>query len=164
MSIQLLPYHPDFDDKTVIWLQNEEIRKEFGFMGEISLSSHKQWINDQYDLIFFGICESLTGYHVGNLLLHQFESDLNGRYLQIYIGDKDCQGKGYGKQAMNLALKYCLDNKVCKAIYLHVFSDNFRAKQLYENLKFAKLGIESYQSKNSPKPRKQILYVKKLYE
>lgn len=164
MSIELVPYHPDLDDKTVKWLQLDEIRKEFGFMGDVNQTSHKKWINEQKNLIFFGICELETGDHIGNLLLHEYSQDANGRYLQIYIGNPNSQGKGYGKQAMNLAIDFCKKSKICKSIYLHVFSENHRAKSLYKKLKFEELQTEIYQPKNSDSTRKQILYIKRLYE
>lgn len=50
------------------------------------------------------------------------------------------QGKGLGKQAINMILAEMKKNKDCKEVYLSTDSENIRAKRLYESIGFVNTG------------------------
>ena len=164
MTITLKPYSSSLDGQTVKWLQMPKIRDGFGFQGAINLISHKKWVKEQKDLIFFGIFEGDGQKHIGNVLLHAYPQDPLGRYLQIYIGDDSSRGRGYGMLAMKRAIEFCTASKIYKSIYLHVYEDNIAATRLYENLNFQQQDVEAYKPKGSNQFKNQILYLKKLDE
>ncbi|MEL3973022.1 GNAT family protein [Rossellomorea oryzaecorticis] len=60
--------------------------------------------------------------------------------LSILIGEDECQGKGYGKEAMECVLAYAFGELNLHRLQLTVFSYNTRAIRLYESLGFTKEG------------------------
>lgn len=61
-------------------------------------------------------------------------------WLAIAIGDPANRGKGYGLEAMNLALKFAFHELNLHRIQLTVFGYNERAIRLYEKIGFQREG------------------------
>lgn len=61
-------------------------------------------------------------------------------YFGIIIGEKNTQGKGYGKITMNLITKYTFNTLNLKKIILEVVESNEPAINLYKNLGFVTEG------------------------
>ena len=59
--------------------------------------------------------------------------------LGIFIG-KEYRGRGYGKEAMDLAVEYAFDTLRVKAVHLEVYSFNEEAIAFYERCGFSKCG------------------------
>ena len=57
------------------------------------------------------------------------------------IGNREQWGKGYGREAMDLVLKYGFDELNLHRIQLTVFEYNERAIALYEKLGFRREGV-----------------------
>jgi RimJ/RimL family protein N-acetyltransferase len=62
-------------------------------------------------------------------------------WLGIGIGDREQWGKGYGREAMELALRYGFHELNLHRIQLTVFGYNERAIALYEKLGFRREGV-----------------------
>ncbi len=62
-------------------------------------------------------------------------------WVCIAIGDRAHWGKGYGYEAMQLALKFAFDEINLHRVQLTVFSYNKRAIALYEKLGFQREGV-----------------------
>jgi RimJ/RimL family protein N-acetyltransferase len=60
----------------------------------------------------------------------------------IYLGDRNYQGLGIGKKALELTIKQAFQDLELNKIYLKVNSNNVRAITLYENFKFITEGIQ----------------------
>lgn len=60
----------------------------------------------------------------------------NLRAIDIWIGEKDKLGKGYGSQAMNLALKKCFAPKDVTGVLVDPLSSNKRAHNFYKKCGF----------------------------
>ena len=54
--------------------------------------------------------------------------------------DKRFQGNGYGKEALELAIKYLKDNFRVGEIFLSFEPDNIIAENLYRNIGFQRTG------------------------
>lgn len=61
--------------------------------------------------------------------------------LTIFIGEKDCWGKGYGTDALRLALLQAFGPMDLHRIELHVFEFNARAIRCYEKVGFIREGV-----------------------
>lgn len=57
-------------------------------------------------------------------------------FLSFIIIDSSLRGKGYGKQVIQLALRYAFDMTGAKLVQLNVFEENINAKHCYEQLGF----------------------------
>jgi RimJ/RimL family protein N-acetyltransferase len=62
-------------------------------------------------------------------------------WLAIGLGDRANWGKGYGREAMELALKFAFDELNLHRVQLTVFSYNTRAIALYQKLGFTREGV-----------------------
>lgn len=60
--------------------------------------------------------------------------------IDIWIGEADCLGKGYGTQMMRLAFDRCFANPLCQHILIDPLANNTAAHRFYESLGFKCLG------------------------
>jgi aminoglycoside 6'-N-acetyltransferase len=66
--------------------------------------------------------------------------EANLRAIDIWIGEEDDTGKGYGTRMMQLALQRCFNNRAVKAVLVDPLVSNMRAHRFYERLGF--VGVE----------------------
>lgn len=64
------------------------------------------------------------------------EMQANLRALDIWIGEADCLGKGYGETMMRLAFQLCFENPAVTAIVIDPLNSNTRAHKFYRRLGF----------------------------
>ncbi|MFJ7950812.1 GNAT family N-acetyltransferase [Lysinibacillus sp. NPDC096418] len=140
---------------TINWLNNKSIQRNFGFTREIILEEHVDWLQKRANIEVLSIL--YCNLHVGNIVL-DFNERHESVFLQIYIGDSSCRGKGIGGVAMNIVLKYIFEEKQKNRLHLKVFEDNVPAIALYEKLGFIKEGIERESHKMDGVFRNQLLY------
>ncbi len=57
-------------------------------------------------------------------------------FLASVIVDKKLRGKGYGREMVQLALRYAFDITGAKSVQLNVFAENEGAKRCYESIGF----------------------------
>lgn len=76
---------------------------------------------------------------VGFVMLGYYETRNQYTLWKLLIDEKH-QNKGYGKQALQLAVKYLAENFNAKEIYAGVSVENERAKRLYFSFGFESTG------------------------
>lgn len=76
---------------------------------------------------------------VGFVMLGYYEQK-NQYTLWKFMIDKRYQNKGYGRQALGLALRYLIDNFHADEIYTGVAFGNDAAKRLYHSVGFRETG------------------------
>jgi aminoglycoside 6'-N-acetyltransferase len=64
----------------------------------------------------------------------------NLRALDIWIGEPDCLGKGYGETMMRRAFKLCFADPAVTAIVIDPLASNARAHRFYRRLGFRPVG------------------------
>ena len=64
----------------------------------------------------------------------------NLRALDIWIGEPDCLGKGYGETMMRLAFRLCFADSAVTAIVIDPLASNLRAQKFYRRLGFKPVG------------------------
>lgn len=64
----------------------------------------------------------------------------NLRALDIWIGEPDCLGKGYGETMMRLAFQLCFADPAVTAIVIDPLASNARAHKFYQRLGFKPVG------------------------
>lgn len=154
MCVKIKPYLEMHYEKTVDWLNSQEIRNSFGNTKTITLSSHRTWMRTNEDIIMWAIY--YNDLYVGNIL---FNVDLNhmSAFFQIYIGE-NIKGKGIGKTATWLALDNLFLTTRINRVWLKVFESNNRAIKLYESIGFTKEGIERESHYDNGLYRNQVIY------
>ncbi len=88
----------------------------------------------------FTIVEKESGRAIGRCLL--FDVNLVDRTAMagIFIGEKDCRGKGYGQEAMRLLLDFGFNLLNLHSVMLGVFAFNEPAIRCYTGLGFREIG------------------------
>lgn len=60
---------------------------------------------------------------------------------RVLIGERDCRGRGFGRQAVGLLLDYAFNHLNMHKIYCEVLADNSAAKTLYIHSGFKQDGL-----------------------
>ena len=68
----------------------------------------------------------------------------NLRALDIWIGEPDCLGKGYGETMMRLAFRLCFASSSVTAIMIDPLTSNVRAHRFYQRLGFKPIGRRKF--------------------
>ena len=85
--------------------------------------------------------EMLDGMPIGDLGLQDIQPLQKRADLAVSIGEKPYWGRGYGPEAIQLALGFAFDALDCRRVTLLVDSDNERAIRAYEKCGFVREGV-----------------------
>ena len=91
------------------------------------------------DVVQFAIDAQGRGF-IGQCLLHHFDLAARNCELGITIGDRDYWGRGYGRDAVRLLLKYAFRLRNMERVWLTVSSTNQRAIRSYVACGFTEEG------------------------
>jgi RimJ/RimL family protein N-acetyltransferase len=103
-----------------------------------------EWIREGQrgrDHFLFGIRVLLSDDLVGFLELGDVMWTHRNSWLTIAIGEADYRGRGYGSEAMSLALDFAFRELNLHRVQLTVFSYNDAAIHVYEKLGFQREGV-----------------------
>ncbi len=109
--------------------------------------SEEQWekwleeTEEEKDKYIFAIRLSQGNELVGYLELDGILWSHRNCWMGIGIGRRENWGKGYGREAMELALKFAFHELNLHRVQLSVFSYNRRALTLYQKLGFTREGV-----------------------
>jgi diamine N-acetyltransferase len=109
----------------------------------VSEPQHVEWlsqITSRRDAMIFGIRTTSDDTLVGSCQLHSISSVHRSAELQIRIGETHARGKGYGKTAVQLLLRFAFADLNLHRVFVHVFADNAPAIRLYESTGFKREG------------------------
>ncbi len=98
----------------------------------------------------FTICLKETGDPIGRIYI----SSINDHYdsldiSRIYIADTNNRGKGYGKEALLLTLKWAFEEMKVERVTLDHFTKNKIAANLYEQVGFKREGVMRHGGKKN---------------
>jgi RimJ/RimL family protein N-acetyltransferase len=80
------------------------------------------------------------GQYIGHCLLYRIDDFARVCQLGIGIGDPAYQGRGYGREAITLLLRYAFDLRNLRRVGLSVNADNERALRAYRACGFVEEG------------------------
>jgi len=134
-------------DRIVVWRNDIEVTSSLG--GNTYFTStlrELEWLkkiilNDEKN-IRLAICITSDNQHIGNINLTSINWINQCAEFSIMIGDKSQWGKGYGKEATKLILKYAFAELNLNRVYLTVREDNNNAIKLYKKNGFIEEGIQ----------------------
>ena len=144
-QVQLIPYVMAHVPKTVSWANDKEIMYLIDRSGHrITINECRQWcrrVTQDTTKRVFAILDVKQGIHIGNCGFSDIDRKRKKAKLWIYIGEKSCWGKGFGKQALRQLLYLGFGKLKLHRIYLYIIQDNVRAGKLYESAGFVKEGV-----------------------
>lgn len=88
----------------------------------------------------FSIIDSQSNTAIGRVMLFDIDHVDRRAMVGIAIGEKNCWGKGYGQDVMNLILDYAFNLLNINNIMLGTFEFNQRAIALYKKVGFKEIG------------------------
>jgi diamine N-acetyltransferase len=95
---------------------------------------------DQDNLVGFSMYEATTSRQIGVTHLRDIDGTHRTAEFGIFIGEKDCWGKGYGTEATRLMLDYGLTVLGLHNVMLTAYSFNERAMRAYQRAGFRIMG------------------------
>jgi RimJ/RimL family protein N-acetyltransferase len=146
-KIALRPFKLEDYKTTLQWRQEIELRKLAQFHSfPVTEEIEQQWIDsvlkDRSDKsIYYAIENFEENRLIGYFLLKDINWINRIAKMGIILGDIESRGKGIGKIALELALKYTFNNLNLRKITLDVISDNKAAIALYEKVGFVEEGL-----------------------
>jgi RimJ/RimL family protein N-acetyltransferase len=88
----------------------------------------------------FGITLKQGDRLIGVTGLHQVSLVNRSAVFGINLGDTAQQGRGYGREATQLVLRYAFEELNLNRVELSVYSDNWRAIRMYQKVGFVQEG------------------------
>ena len=110
----------------------------------VSEPQHTEWLAAvvaRSDAVIFGIRTTDENALIGSCQLHSINPVHRSAELQIRIGASESRGKGFGKSAVQLLLRFAFSDLNLHRVFVHVFADNARAIRLYESTRFRREGL-----------------------
>jgi diamine N-acetyltransferase len=147
MKVDLAEIGEEHADLIANWKSSKELSNQIMSSFKVTtVSEAKKWIkktseSDSQKLFGIFTLENSTKKLVGISRLMYIDLKSGTSEFGIYIGEQKAQGRGIGKQALNLTLKYGFERLKLRKIYLRVNTNNHRAIQLYQNLSFEVEGV-----------------------
>ena len=134
----LLPLH-------VKWANDPDVTLTLaGTAGPSTLEDQQAWYERdskrQDTRVVFLIYELATARPIGALDLSAVDQFNQTAWFAIFIGEKDCWGKGYGTEATRLTLGYAFGMLGLHNVTLSVHADNERAIRAYTRAGFTVVG------------------------
>lgn len=106
----------------------------------MSLDIAARWMSRQPE---FAIVDR-TGRLIGSIRLWRVSERNRSAMLTIFIGQKECWGRGYGTEALRLILREAFGRMNLQRVELHVFDFNQRAIRSYQKVGFVQEGIRRH--------------------
>lgn len=145
-KLRLRPFRRDDAKAIVNWCDSEEVFYKWtaGIMGAYPLTvqrlvevTSERDDNDKYFPFTAVDDDGVAGFFT----LRQPEDDKDELRFGFVIVNPDIRGKGYGKQMLNLGLKYAIEIYGAKKVSLGVFDNNEMAYHCYKAVGFEENGM-----------------------
>ena len=120
------------------WLNNPEVCKynrhaRFPNTYEKTLD-YIEFVSKSPKELVLAIIEKSTSRHIGNVTLSNINFIDRNAELSIIIGEKDCWGKGYGKEACKLMINHAFTTLNLHRIFSGTHEDNIGFRKLAESV------------------------------
>ena len=130
-------------DRTLEWVNDPEVTRFTGTVFPISSAEHQLWyqelLKDRTRKMFAIV--SSDGKHIGNIGLKAIDWISRNAEVQVYIGEAEFRGKGYGTEAIEAVVEFAFERLNLHRIYARVFSYNERAMKSFEQCGFQNEGL-----------------------
>jgi len=126
------------------WFNNPEVCKynrhaRFPNTYEKALD-YIEFISKNSNELVLAIIETSTSRHIGNVALLNIDLIDRNAELSIIIGEKDCWGKSYGKEACKLIINHAFNVLNLHRVFSGTHEDNIGFRKLAESVGMAEEG------------------------
>jgi RimJ/RimL family protein N-acetyltransferase len=140
----LKPLSSDYASESyVAWLNDPEVTAYLETPVPYTADDLREFLAnvDRSDMLFWAIIVKASGTHIGNLKIDPVNERHRFAEYGILIGDKRSHGKGFAREASELAIAYCFDELDLRKITLGVVAQNEPAVKLYQKMGFVTEGV-----------------------
>lgn len=128
------------------WINDETLTATLAQRYPVSLAQEADWIEraargQDPSQLTLAICLAKDGRHIGNCGLEAIDRDNRTATLGIFIGERDCHGKGLGEEAVRALCRYAFDELDLRKIRLDVYTTNPGAARTYARVGFRREGL-----------------------
>lgn len=126
------------------WLNDPENHQYLLRTRPLNGAEERRWLETLHERAeehVFGIVLREGERLIGSCGLHRVTLPHRSAELGILIGVRECQGRGFGSEAMRLLLDYGFATLGLHRIGLHVYSNNERGIRCYEGCGFRREGV-----------------------
>lgn len=117
------------------WRNSEFVRERFLFREPLTREMHESWIKTKVIpgfVVQFIIGITETGKEIGSVYFRDIDREKKTAEFGIFIGEERNGRKGYGSEALALAIKYAAEQMHMRKIFLRVLANNEKAIRIYE--------------------------------
>jgi len=128
--VLLAPLREEDSDRLFAWINDRDLVISSAPFKPVERADHDAWfaaIRQRDDVRIFGI--RVDERLIGSCQLHSIAD--GSAELQIRIGERDQQGRGYGRAAVERLLAYAFGELRLRQVTLHVFESNAAARAVY---------------------------------
>jgi RimJ/RimL family protein N-acetyltransferase len=137
--VTLRPHSSADDDNAHRWLNDMEAARLLGDRYPRSRAATRPRVDvdrmPSFDAVRFGV-DTRDGRHIGWVNLFDTSPESRSAQLGVFIGEREYWSRGYGSQAVALALDFAFDEMNLHRVWLQVWSFNPRAIAAYRKLGF----------------------------
>ncbi len=143
--ILLRPFGRDYLPYIQKWSNDAELRRLIGEVAPMSRADTEKWYKEllsDKDRVWFAIVLKKGDRVIGEAGMLRMFRPWRSTDMTIIIGERDAWGKGYGKEAGRLLLKYAFERLGFHRVSIGVVGSNKNALRFWKSLGFKKEGIE----------------------
>jgi RimJ/RimL family protein N-acetyltransferase len=137
--VRLTALRDEDSDRLFGWINDRELVITSAPFRPVARADHDAWfasIRAGEDVRVFGIRLIDTDELIGSCQLHSIDRAAGSAELQIRIGERHEQGRGYGREAVGLLLRHAFGPLDLRRVTLHVFASNAPALAVYRKAGF----------------------------
>ena len=121
------------------WINDPGVSRYLQVELPVTEEYERAWVQDinasQNDQVF-GIIEKSTNTYIGNVGIHDIKKESGVATVGIFIGNKSKQGKGYGREAIELVTDFAFDQLRIQKLQAPIFLFNQRSIAIFEKAGF----------------------------
>lgn len=144
--IYLRAFEPDDYKTTIAWRNDDEINTMIvGMKRFVSEAYEAQWTNDSIfhsKDVKLAICLKENGKHIGNVYMAKIDEINQCCAIGILLGNKEYWGKGYGCEALRMAVEYMFDERNMQRIEADVLQSNVASQRMHKKVGFREEGLK----------------------
>jgi RimJ/RimL family protein N-acetyltransferase len=138
--VRLRPLEPGDAESLWRWNNDPEVTRwmECGYPESLANVAKRceERAPNRYDNLVLGVAPREESRLVGVVRLRGAEPETGRAELDLYLGERDCWGRGYGTDAARVICRYGFDQMRLHLIALWVVAENVSARRVYEKAGF----------------------------
>ena len=151
----------DVSDRYVSWLNDPEVNQfletRFAEQNLEAVAAFVQSKIDSNDEYLFAICLADMDRHIGNIKLGPVNPHHKHGDVSLFIGEKDCWGKGYATAAIRLITDWAFRNLGLIKLNAGCYAENEGSARAFERCGYKREGLERDQFIYRGRPTDSIL-------